>query len=33
MSSLQKALQIIRDRESNDTELGNAFEKLSKIFF
>ena len=32
MSALQKALSIIRDRASNDTELGNAFERLSKVF-
>jgi len=31
-SSLQQALQIIRDKSSNDKELGDAFEKLSKVF-
>jgi predicted helicase len=31
-SSLQQALQIIRDKASNDTELGTAFEKLAKVF-
>jgi predicted helicase len=32
LSALQKALSIIRERASNDTELGNAFERLSKVF-
>lgn len=31
-SSLQQALKIIRDKASNDKELGDAFEKLSKVF-
>ena len=32
-SSLQQALEIIRSESKNDTELGTAFEKLSKVFF
>ena len=32
MSSLQKALTTIREQASNTTELGNAFERLSKVF-
>ena len=32
MSSLQTALQIIRDNSSNTTEQGNAFERLVKVF-
>lgn len=32
MSSLQKALEIIRQKASNTTELGTAFEKLCKVF-
>ena len=32
MSSLSKALSTIRERANNDTELGNAFERLSKVF-
>ena len=32
MSALQKALSTIRDKANNDTELGNAFERLSKVF-
>ena len=32
MSELQKALSIIREKAINDTELGNAFERLSKVF-
>ena len=31
-SSLQKALSIIRERSNNDTELGTAFENLTKVF-
>jgi predicted helicase len=31
-STLQQALKIIRDKASNDKELGDAFEKLSKVF-
>lgn len=32
MSSLEEALQIIRDKASNTTEQGNAFERLVKVF-
>lgn len=32
MSSLHKALEHIREKANNDTELGNAFERLSKVF-
>ena len=32
MSALQKALANIREQASNTTELGNAFERLSKVF-
>ena len=32
MSSLQNALSIIREKSNNDTELGNAFERLTKVF-
>ena len=32
MSALQKALSTIREQASNTTELGNAFERLSKVF-
>ena len=32
MSSLEEALQFIRDKASNTTELGNAFERLVKVF-
>ncbi|MDA8942316.1 DEAD/DEAH box helicase family protein [Alphaproteobacteria bacterium] len=32
MSALQKALATIREQASNTTELGNAFERLSKVF-
>ena len=32
MSSLQNALSIIREKAKNDTELGNAFERLTKVF-
>lgn len=32
MSSLQKALSTIREKANNDTELGSAFERLSKVF-
>ena len=32
MSALQKALSEIREQASNSTELGNAFERLSKVF-
>ncbi len=32
MSELQKALAIIREQASNTTELGNAFERLAKVF-
>ena len=32
LSALQNALSTIRDKASNDTELGNAFERLSKVF-
>jgi predicted helicase len=31
-SELQKALEIIRERANNTTEVGTAFEELSKIF-
>ena len=31
-SSLQKALSIIRERSNNDTELGTAFENLTKVY-
>jgi predicted helicase len=31
-SELHKALEIIRERATNTTEVGTAFEKLSKIF-
>tara|TARA_B100000242_G_C42795022_1_gene369876 strand:+ start:33 stop:608 length:576 start_codon:yes stop_codon:yes gene_type:complete len=33
MSSLKKALEVIREQSNNDTELGFAFERLCKIFF
>ena len=32
MSALQKALSTIRETASNTTELGNAFERLAKVF-
>ncbi len=32
MSALQKALTTIREKASNTTELGNAFERLAKVF-
>ena len=32
MSSLQNALSIIREKANNDTELGSAFERLTKVF-
>jgi predicted helicase len=32
LSALQKALSTIREQASNSTELGNAFERLSKVF-
>ena len=32
MSALQKALSDIREQASNTTELGNAFERLAKVF-
>ena len=32
MSSLEEALQFIRDKATNTTELGNAFERLVKVF-
>ena len=32
MSPLHKLLQNIREKANNDTELGNAFEQLSKVF-
>ena len=32
MSALQKALGIIRKKATNSTELGNAFERLAKVF-
>ena len=32
MSSLEKALVHIREISKNDSDLGKAFEKLSKIF-
>ena len=32
MSALQNALATTKERESNSTELGNAFERLSKVF-
>jgi predicted helicase len=31
-SELQKALEIIREKANNSTEVGTAFERLSKIF-
>ncbi len=31
-SQLRQALQILRDRTSNDSELGTAFEKLVRVF-
>ena len=33
MNSFQKAIDIIRQKAKNETEKGNAFEKLSKIYF
>ena len=33
MSDLNKVLEIIRERSTNDTELGTAFESLAKVFF
>ena len=32
MPALQKALSTIRDQASNTTDLGNAFERLAKVF-
>ena len=32
VSSFQQAIALIREQAKNDTELGTAFEKLSKIF-
>ena len=32
-SNFQQAIEIIRERATNDTEVGTAFEKLSKVFF
>lgn len=32
-SSFQQAIKLIRSEAKNDTELGTAFEKLSKVFF
>ncbi len=32
MSQLYKALEIIRQKAKNETELGNAFESLAKVF-
>jgi predicted helicase len=32
MSSLQTALDMIREQASNTTEMGTAFEKLCKVF-
>ena len=32
MSSFQQALSLIREKANNDTEMGLAFEKLSKVF-
>ena len=32
LSALQNALSTMRDKANNDTELGNAFERLSKVF-
>ena len=32
-SSFQQAIKLIRSESKNDTELGIAFEKLSKVFF
>lgn len=32
MTALQKALSTIREQASNTTELGNAFERLAKVF-
>ena len=32
MSALQKSLATIREQASNTTELGNAFERLAKVF-
>ena len=31
-SNFQQAIEIIRERATNDTEVGTAFEKLSKVF-
>ena len=33
MSSLNNVLIKIKEKSKNDTELGNAFEQLSKVFF
>lgn len=33
MSSLKRALSIIKEKANNDTEMGLAFEKLAKVFF
>ncbi len=32
-SNFQQAIEIIRERATNETEVGTAFEKLSKVFF
>ena len=32
MSTLRKALQHIRENSKNDTEMGGAFERLTKVF-
>ena len=32
MSNFRNALRILRSKASNDTELGSAFEQLSKVF-
>ena len=33
MTEFKKAIDFIRDKSSNDVELGTAFEKLVKVFF
>ena len=33
MSDLQQVLDSLRETSSNETELGTAFESLSKVFF
>ena len=32
MSGLSRALSVIRSQASNETELGDAFERLAKVF-